>query len=237
MSYLVQNLEHLMKCNNLSANQLWHKTGVSQPTTSRILNGETSNPRDDVVKKYADYFGVSVMQLKYSDLTQLLEKPTIEQLRQKIKEIENKAKNKLSKTDMLSLTNPVPVINWIAAGSWTETNPATLNDVIEYLPRPIGLSEKGFCLIVRGESMMPEFKPDEIIYVEPNVDIGKLQNGDLVVVQESNNNEATFKQLVIGETSNDMYLRPLNKNWHEQRMIPKSDWTLIGKVVGKWVKY
>lgn len=163
--------------------------------------------------------------------------PTVEQLREQIKEIENKKMGELEPSKLLSNDNPVPVISWVAAGSWTDTIPVTLDDVIEYLPRPTGLSTKGFCLVVRGESMLPEFKPNEIIYVEPEIGFWDLKNGDLVVVQEANNNEATFKQLVIGETSEDIYLRPLNKNWHEQRMVPKSEWTLIGKVVGKWVKY
>lgn len=198
----------------------WSKRGISKSGAMDI----------------AKVFGLSVDWI-LTGKGSIKNKPSIDELRNEIARIEQSGKKDLQKSQVLSMSNPVPVINWITAGSWTETNPTTLDDVIEYLPRPIGLSEKGFCLIVRGESMMPEFKPDEIIYVEPNVDIGKLQNGDLVVVQESNNNEATFKQLVIGETSNDMYLRPLNKNWHEQRMIPKSDWSLIGKVVGKWVKY
>lgn len=68
MSSLVQNLEYLMKKQGLSANQLQEKTGVTQSTTSRILSGETKNPRADALKKYADYFGVSVMVLQYSNL-------------------------------------------------------------------------------------------------------------------------------------------------------------------------
>lgn len=68
MSSLVQNLEYLMKKQGLSANQLQEKTGVTQSTTSRILSGETKNPRADALKKYADYFGVSVMGLQYSNL-------------------------------------------------------------------------------------------------------------------------------------------------------------------------
>lgn len=68
MSSLVQNLEYLMKKQGLSANQLQEKTGVTQSTTSRILSGETKNPRADALKKYADYFGVSVIDLQYSNL-------------------------------------------------------------------------------------------------------------------------------------------------------------------------
>lgn len=142
------------------------------------------------------------------------------------------------KRDVLDIKIPVPVISWVAAGSWTDSGEGvTLEDCFETLPRPHNLSKDGFALVVRGESMLPEFRPNEYIYVEPQIGFWDLKNGDLVVVRETNNNEATFKQLVLGETSEDMYLRPLNPNWHEQKMVPKSEWELVGKVVGKWVKY
>lgn len=234
MNTLAERVKYARELKKISQCDIAKKAGISQPTYFKIENGLTLKPRNIV--EIAQALNVNPDWLATGEGS-MENKPTIDELRNEIAKIEQNSKKDLQKSQVLSMSKPVPVINWIAAGSWTETNPTTLDDVIDYLPRPIGLSDDGFCLIVRGESMMPEFKPDEIIYVEPNFDTQNLQNGDLVVVQESHNNEATFKQLVIGETSNDIYLRPLNKNWHEQRMIPKSEWRLIGKVVGKWVKY
>ncbi len=68
MSTLIKNLNYLMKQHGLSANQLQEKTGVTQSTTSRILKGETKNPRLDALQKYADYFGVSIADLQFTDL-------------------------------------------------------------------------------------------------------------------------------------------------------------------------
>lgn len=68
MSMLVKNLEFLMYKKHVSANQLQELTGVSQSTTTRILKGDTVNPRDDVLQKYADYFGYTVAQLRYDDI-------------------------------------------------------------------------------------------------------------------------------------------------------------------------
>ncbi|STZ55553.1 Uncharacterized HTH-type transcriptional regulator CBU_1416 [Moraxella lacunata] len=164
-------------------------------------------------------------------------KPTIDELRQRIKAIENR-KSEVEPSDFLSANDPTPIISWVAAGSWSSSDVVEwLDENTEYLPRPANLSKRGFCLEVRGVSMMPEFKPKEIIFVEPEIGVWDLQNGDLVVVRENGNHEATFKQLIMGETSADMYLKPLNPDWHEQRMTPKSEWELVGKVVGKWVKY
>ncbi len=46
MSMLIKNLEYLMYKKRISANQLQELTGVAQSTTTRILNGNTTNPRD-----------------------------------------------------------------------------------------------------------------------------------------------------------------------------------------------
>ncbi|OOR85880.1 hypothetical protein B0181_11855 [Moraxella caviae] len=168
---------------------------------------------------------------------EMTSKPSIGELQDKIDAIMDKEQGQLVKKDVLSAANPVPVISWVAAGAWSETNTVTVDDAFDWLPRPYNLSKDGFALQVRGESMLPEFRPNDYIFVEPAFPVWDLKNGDLVVVQESDKNEATFKQLVLGETTEDMYLKPLNPDWHEQKMLPKSEWVLVGKVVGKWVKY
>ena len=112
-----------------------------------------------------------------------------------------------------------------------------MDDVIGEAPRPPNLSSNGFALRVQGRSMLPKFEPDDIIYVEPQTGLFALKDSDLVVVQCNDDTEATFKQLVIGDTFDDMYLKPLNPDWHEQRMMPMGDCNLVGKVVGKYVEF
>ena len=69
MSTLIKNLDHLIHKNRTNATQLQEEIKVPQTTTSRILNGTTSNPSDRTLKKYADHFKVTVADLRYSDLT------------------------------------------------------------------------------------------------------------------------------------------------------------------------
>lgn len=168
---------------------------------------------------------------------QMTTRPSLDELKLKAEAI----KVKDTQSDVLSMARPVPVLSWVAAGSWSESNAVGVDDAFDWLPRPLGLSEQGFALIVRGESMLPDFRPDDYIYVEPNVLAIALKSGDLVVVQKADGSqaEATFKQLIIGETSDDMYLKPLNPNWHEQRMLPmtEDEWVLVGKVVGRYTKF
>nr|WP_313974076.1 S24 family peptidase [uncultured Psychrobacter sp.] len=168
-------------------------------------------------------------------------KPSREELMQQIKDMEGGSKNPTpegtASAKMSSTSSTVPILSWVAAGSWSNTEPVTMDDVIGEAPRPRNLSKMGFALKVQGRSMMPEFKPDDVIYVEPQTGLLALKDGDLVVVQCNDDTDATFKQLVIGETFDDMYLKPLNPDWPEQKMMPMGDCNLVGKVVGKYVEY
>lgn len=136
-----------------------------------------------------------------------------------------------------AMNGEIPVINWVAAGSWAEVMPTTLDDVIEWIPKPSHLSDRAFGLVVRGRSMWPEFKPDEIVYVEPNITPWDLKDGDLVIVQCNEDTEATFKQLVMGNGHDDMYLKPLNPDWPEQKMQPMTECNLVGVVDSKYTRY
>lgn len=168
-------------------------------------------------------------------------KPSRDDLMQQIKDIENDSDNPTPQgtvsARMSSTPSMVPILSWVAAGSWSNTEPVTMDDVIGEAPRPPNLSKLGFALRVQGRSMMPDFKPDDIIYVEPQTGLFALKDSDLVVVQCNDDTDATFKQLVIGETYEDMYLKPLNPDWHEQKMLPMGDCNLVGKVVGKYVEF
>lgn len=168
-------------------------------------------------------------------------KPSRDDLMQQIKDIENGSKNPTPQgtvgAKMSSSSSMVPILSWVAAGSWSNTEPVTMDDVIGEAPRPPNLSKLGFALRVQGRSMMPEFKPDDVIYVEPQTGLFALKDSDLVVVQCNDDKDATFKQLVIGETYEDMYLKPLNPDWHEQKMLPMGECNLVGKVVGKYAEY
>lgn len=171
-------------------------------------------------------------------------KPTHSELMQQIKDIEDGKRDGdhpipkgTANARMTSASYTVPILSWVAAGSWSNIEAVTMDDVMGEAPKPPNLSKNGFALRVQGRSMMPDFKPDDIIYVEPQTGLFALKDSDLVVVQCNDDTEATFKQLVIGDTFDDMYLKPLNPDWHEQKMMPMGDCNLVGKVVGKYVEF
>lgn len=126
---------------------------------------------------------------------------------------------------------PIPVISWVAAGSFGPIETVLRDaEVDEYLPPIKECGKNGYGLVVTGISMSPKFEPEDRIYVNPDFQVSDLKTGDLVIVSCAGDNEATFKQLIIEGTTK--YLKPLNPKWDEQIIKLTEDCRLVGKVVG-----
>ncbi len=125
----------------------------------------------------------------------------------------------------------IPVISWVQAGTWTSTETIPSGTQFEeWLPPNPKCGKKGYGLEVVGESMLPDFRPGDKIYVNPDFQISDLKTGDLVIVACEGETEATFKKLIV--ESNGMYLEPLNPKWLEKIIELREGCKLVGKVVG-----
>jgi SOS-response transcriptional repressor LexA len=130
---------------------------------------------------------------------------------------------------------PIPVISWVAAGSFSSIETVLKDtEIDEYLPPIKECGKNGYGLIVTGISMSPKFEPEDRIYVNPDFQVSDLKTNDLVIVSCTGDNEATFKQLVIEGTT--MYLQPLNPKWDEKVIKLTEGCRLVGKVVGLYRK-
>ena len=130
---------------------------------------------------------------------------------------------------------PVPVISWVAAGSFGPIATVLKDaEVDEYLPPIKECGKNGYGLVVTGISMSPKFEPEDRIYVNPDFQVSDLKTGDLVIVSCAGDSEATFKQLIVEGTTK--YLKPLNPKWDEQIIKLTEDCRLVGKVVGLYRK-
>lgn len=65
-----KNLQYLLAQRNLNANSLSEASDgvLAQPTTRRILQGESKDIRDKTLDKYAKFFNVELKDLKFGDL-------------------------------------------------------------------------------------------------------------------------------------------------------------------------
>ena len=87
--------------------------------------------------------------------------------------------------------NRIPIISYVQAGAWTEANDSfSVCDESEWLTTNLGPSTDTFALEIRGDSMLPEFKPGDHVIIDPAV---VPMPGDFVVAKNGDN-EATFKK-------------------------------------------
>lgn len=78
---------------------------------------------------------------------------------------------------------PIPVISWVAAGSFSPIETVIKDaEVDEWLPPNKDCGPNGYGLIVTGISMSPKFEIGDRIYVNPDIQTFDLQSDDLVIV-------------------------------------------------------
>lgn len=142
----------------------------------------------------------------------------------------NKLDNNISSA-MPLVGRLIPVISWVQAGTWTSTEAVPADTQFdEWLPPNPKCGKNGYGLEVVGESMLPDFRPTDKIYVNPDFQPDDLKTGDLVIVACEDDAEATFKKLIV--ESGNIYLQPLNPDWPEKTIPLKDGCQLVGKVVG-----
>lgn len=131
----------------------------------------------------------------------------------------------------------IPKISWVQAGDFSEAidiYAAGYADEWMYCPFPHGSGS--FVLEVVGESMYDptgpkSYAPGDCIAVDPT---REASNRSMVVVKLTDDNRATFKQLIIDPDGTKM-LKALNPNWPKQFIEINGNARIVGVVIGKWV--
>lgn len=85
----------------------------------------------------------------------------------------------------------IPLISYVQAGNWTgAVDPFQPNDAHDWLMTDLDLSDNAFALEIKGDSMLPDYRPGDRVIIDPSV---QPQPGDLVVAKNGED-EATFKK-------------------------------------------
>jgi SOS-response transcriptional repressor LexA len=130
----------------------------------------------------------------------------------------------------------VPLISWVRAGAWADvSDPHQVGDAEDWLPCPVRHGPRTYCLRVRGESMKnpdsrPSYDHGDIIFVDPD---RAANSGDRVIVRLDDQQEATFKQLLIEDGRK--LLKALNPEWKPRYIEINGNATITGVIIGKWV--
>ncbi|WP_052081037.1 LexA family transcriptional regulator [Pseudomonas sp. ML96] len=193
----------------LNETELARRAGVAQPTAHRILGGESSNPRIDNVNKLARALGLDAAALLAGKLQADFDE------------------NVIAGPD---IKGRVPRISWVQAGALSEAidlfEPGYAED---WLDCPFPHSTGAFCLEVRGNSMFPDYRPGELILVEPKVDA----THDDDIVARTPDGQATFKRLQI--TEDGTYLLALNPDFPNRIITVPEGTEICGVVTGSWM--
>jgi SOS-response transcriptional repressor LexA len=128
-------------------------------------------------------------------------------------------------------TRRIPVISYVQAGNMTEAiDPYAVGGCDKWLLTDLELSSKAFALVIRGDSMLPEFRNGDNVIIDPAV---QPQPGDYVVAK-NHENEATFKKYRprgINERGEQVFeLVPLNEDYPSMRS-DLVNITIIGTMV------
>lgn len=88
-------------------------------------------------------------------------------------------------------TKQIPLLSYVSAGHWTGAVDAFQpNDAHDWLVTDLELSDGAFALEIKGDSMLPEFRPGDRVIIDPDI---TPQPGDFVVAKNCDD-EAMFKK-------------------------------------------
>ena len=124
-----------------------------------------------------------------------------------------------------TIKNTAPLISWVQAGAWSEITEIKAYDAERFMC-PVNCSDLTFVLKVQGISMEPKFDEGDLIFVDPEAE---CIHGSYVVARLDDDNQATFKQLII--EGGHKFLKAANPNWPEQLIPINGNCTLVGKVI------
>lgn len=202
-------LTEKLKEHGWSEGELARRSGVPQPTTHRILAGDAKSPRIDNVNKLAKALGVDSAALLAGKLANEFDE------------------NVVTGPD---IKGRVPRISWVQAGALSEAidlfEPGYAE---EWLDCPFPHSKGAFCLEVRGTSMSPDYRPGELILVEPSIE--PMHDDDIVA--RTPDGQATFKRLQV--TEEGTFLLALNPDFPNRIIHVPEGTEICGVVTGSWM--
>ena len=202
MNKLSKNVRSQMRNLGLTQAELAEQAGVAQPTIHRILSGKISTTTKLVELAKALKCDVEWLVTGNGPATEI---------------------SNVEETG--TLQGLYPVISWVQAGDWGEIHEINKQDALHY-PCPVKCSTDTFLLKVRGMSMSPTFNEDELIFVDPEVE---ANNGKYVVARLDDENEATFKQLII--EGGHKFLKAANPAWPTPIQPINGNCTIVGVVI------
>jgi len=183
-------LSRLMFQRRIRTAELARRINVPQPTLSRIMSGATTNPHLSSLKSIADFFELTVDQLKGLQPILWLDS----------KETESAGWTK------------IPVLTYSQATRWAEGKEDISGN--ELLSTDAKIGEHAYALTVKDASMEPQFPKDTLLIIEPDK---TPKDRSFVIVTLEDYPEIIFRQLLIDGPH--QYLKPISPDFDKFKMM------------------
>lgn len=205
---IAQRLQHLINLKNISGPEAATLCGVNKSQISKILNGETKNPRPITIEKIAKGFGCNLLWFRTGEGEPFpLNMDGIG-----LKHPDSK---------IVELTR-IPVVGKVPAGI---ADNLLAEDVEGYLSLP-DAPPNSFALVVSGDSMSPGIRDgDYVLFV-----IDQDYNHNDIVIVNNEHGEPMIKRLKIkGDES-----RLVSDNPEYPSYVANGGYRITGKVIAAW---
>jgi SOS-response transcriptional repressor LexA len=198
-------LDKLLKEKQISVNKLANVSGIPQPTLYKIVKGITKDPSLTVMKTIADGLGVSVLAFLQGERS--------------VGEVAFRGKYQQA-----------PLLSMNQAAYYTEIR---AENIEQWYMCPIPSGKDVFCLKVVGDSMAPDYKEGELIFIDPDKE---YKSGSVVfVVDRANEFSFATLKVLVQEFSGPPKLKALNPEWQPKYIDFTNTMKIIGPVIGKFV--
>ncbi len=196
-------LNRLLFQKQIRVAELARKTGVSQPTLQRMVIGNIENPHLTSLKPIADYFNVTLNQLKGIDPIAWLYPATPEEAG-------------WTKVPLLSAAEAVKYKKHLTSKSHAKSHEMVLTDA--------KVSKNTYAFKLQDASMEPLFPKDTLLIIDSD---REPKDRSYIMVALRNYPHAIFRQLIIDGPH--QYVKPLSPDFDQYKMgiLSKND-----KIVG-----
>jgi SOS-response transcriptional repressor LexA len=196
-------LNRLLFQKQIRVTELARKTGVSQPTLQRMVTGNSENPHVSSLKPIADYFNVTLKQLKGIDPIPWLYPITPEEAG-------------WTRVPLLSAEEAVTCKKYLTSKARVKTHEMVMTDV--------KVSQQAYALRMHDASMEPLFPKGTLLIMDAN---REPKDRSYVAVALRNYPHAIFRQLLID--GRHRYLKPLSPDFDQYKMkIVSEDDKILG---------
>lgn len=188
---LSETLNRLMFQQRIKVNELSRRTGIPQPTLQRMVAGTVEHPHRASLKPLAEYFQVSIEQLKGLQPIPWLQPISPQE----------------------AGWTKVPLLSWGCVDAWNTDGLTTTAEKPELLFTDTQVGPKTFALQMADASMEPLFPKGTLLIIDPNK--APKDRSYAVVILEGYH-EAIFRQLILDGPNR--YLKPISPDFDRYKM-------------------